>query len=166
MPVDASLRFPEPKKLDLPLIPSDLYQVQLLDVTVKELENRKTREMEPKLSFKFAILDEGAWYGRFLFVTSAMSLNMKAHFFKMFPAIVGRQPTKEEIAAPHKVFTGDFINSMINTQLRVMVSQEPLENDANTLRNKITSFAPVKAQLPAYDEEKAKQALSKQGQSS
>lgn len=166
MPLDASMRFPEPKKLNLPLIPPDMYQVQLLDVEQKEFENRNTKIMEPKLSFKFAVLDEGESYGRFLYVTSAMSLNPKANFAKMFPAIVGRQPNEEEIKTPQNVFTGEFINSMIGVQLRASVSQIPIDekDPLKGLKNKVETFLPAKVVMPAYSEEKAKQALvAKQG---
>jgi ribosomal protein L21 len=111
------------------VIPEDVYQVELLEITAKEVmvkDPKKGDHFETKLSFQYVLLngqDNGeSLRGRSVwanFVPSYLYISLKNgknKLYKVVESLLGRQLTQEEILGG---LSGPFFNGLIGKQCRV-----------------------------------------------
>jgi hypothetical protein len=78
MPIPDGVELQEPQTKEWPLIPADVYQVEITDIEYKEVDNKwkqKTTDPDKKqvMVFEFTIIDEGPHYGPLLKVLRTMT---------------------------------------------------------------------------------------------
>lgn len=127
-------------------IPMDKYTAQIVDVNYKMCSKYKSTEMEEKLEYKFAILDDkplnengDSTRGRFMWSRVRQVISSKSSLYKLAKAVYGRDLTSEEqkeVAENPQVLVGK--------QITIMVEQT--EKDGNVYSN-ITSYSKVSKQL-------------------
>src|SRR5579864_1094786 len=100
MPLPANTELKAPEKKDWPLIPQDVYQVQITDLTAEESEWKG--EKKDVFKFEFTIIEDGAYYGRKLWkkgsrVSPCPSTNNKAPLtWKVASAVLKHPLTMDE----------------------------------------------------------------------
>lgn len=153
MPLDPNTTLKTPEKKEWPLIPEDVYQVELTDLTAEEDEFKG--EKKEVFKFEFTIIEEGEHYGRKLWkrgsrVSPLPSATNKAPLtWKVTSAIHKHALTEEE----GKKFTIPDMNALIGKQLRVGVVTTAPKPDGKQYNN-IEGFYAAKVQLPKFDENK------------
>ncbi len=135
-------------------IPMDRYTVQIKDVNlVTQLAFHSTQE-EEVLNYQFVILDDKQYEtsegeqastrGRFLWRRCRLALNQRSWLGKLAKAVIGRDLTKEEIAA----FDPE---SIIGKQVDVMVNQTDSKDGQQTYNNIIEFSKNLKPLKPFED---------------
>ena len=142
-------------------LPEDMYQVELLDITLQEKPsyNDKTK-MEQVMSFQFVVLD-GELRGRSIwknFVPTYLYIgkNGKNALYQITEAIIKRFLSQEEEAT----FGSDTLNKMIGYQCRIVVKNKA-GKDGKSFSN-IDSFLPAKEHLTSLTSEERKKAAVKE----
>lgn len=142
-----------PEKKDWPVIPEDVYQVEITDLTAEEAEWKGQKK--DVFKFEFTIIEDGAYYGRKFWkkgsrVSPCPSDNNKAPLtWKVASAVLKHSLTKDE----GKSFTIAQMNNLIGKQLRVGVTVTAPKEDGKQYNN-VESFFMVKGDLPVFDEKK------------
>src|SRR3954464_14646629 len=62
MPLPANTEMKTPEKKDWPVLPEDIYQVEITDLTAEEAEWKG--EKKDVFKFEFTIIEDGQYYGR------------------------------------------------------------------------------------------------------
>jgi hypothetical protein len=153
MPISQGVELLTPEKKEWPIIPEDVYQVQITDI--KEDINEYQGEKSEVFVFEFTIIEEGDYYGR-KFWKSGKRVSPIPYktgnnplTWKVCSAVAKHPLTEEE----GKQYTIDMINACIAKQIRLGV--KVVEKD-NIQRNKADGFYMAKQDLPAFDESKVK----------
>ena len=134
--------FEENKSID---IPEDVYQVELLDIEMKEAVDKETKETYNVLSFQFVIVEEGKYRGYSLWrnwVPTTLYIGKKGKnaLFQIIEAMIGRDLTTEE----YHTMDSNKINSLVGFQCRVTTKKTEDGKYTN-----IVSFLAKKASLKA-----------------
>ncbi len=145
---------------NFPPIPTDVYQVEIKDVSTVKSKKYQSTEEQTQLNFKFVILDEGEHRGRFLQAWTTLTwfsgggqrspsklylLIKSVHDFYYKDKKSGVSAVAEWTA---DMITSAVINDLIGKQLRVSSSEIPTGG-------KVTAFMPVKSALPEWKQEEA-----------
>ncbi len=144
-----------PDKKDWPLIPEDVYQVQITDLTAEQSEYNG--EKKDVFKFEFTIIEDGPYYGRKLWkkgvrtVPIPYSSGKNPLTWKVASAVAKHALTEEE----GKNYTAVHMNALIGKQVRIGVSISAPKPDGKQFNN-VESFFAVKAALPPFDEKKVK----------
>lgn len=155
MPLTADVELKAPEKKDWPVIPEEVYQVEITDLTADESEYNG--EKKPVFKFEFTIIEEGEHYGRKLWkrgarVSPVPYKNGKNPLtWKVASAVAKRSITEEE----GKAYTIADMNALIGKQLRVGVSVTAPKEDGKQYNN-VEQFFQAKQNLPPFDESKVK----------
>ena len=156
MPLSLDVELKTPEKKDRPLIPEDVYEVEITDLTAEESEWKG--EKRDMFKFEFTIIEDGPYYGRKVRKKGSRvspcpsTNNSKAPLtWKVASAILKHPLTKEE----GKSFTIADMNTIIGKQLRVGVVVTALKDDGKQYNNAESFFMP-KVELPKFDEAKVK----------
>jgi hypothetical protein len=155
MPLDPNTELKTPEKKDWPVIPEDVYQVQITDLTAEQSEWKG--EKKDVFKFEFTIIEDGAHYGRKLWkkgsrVAPLPSTNNKAPLTWKVASAVLKHPLTEEEGKSFKIAD---MNNLIGKQLRIGVSVTAPKEDGKQYNN-VNSFLGAKVQLPPFDESKVK----------
>jgi hypothetical protein len=142
-----------PEKKDWPLIPEDVYQVEITDIAedVSEFKGEKKEVFK----FEFTLIEDGATYGRKLWKRGVRTSPIpyksgkNSLTWKVASAIAKHPLTEEE----GKAYTIAMMNAMIGKQLRVTVSVSEPKTDGKQYNN-IDSFMMAKKDLAPFDEAK------------
>lgn len=140
-------------------VPADVYAVEVLDIEEREGTKFQSSEVETQINFKFAIIEEGPYYGRFMWATCAPKVTggaKQSKLYQVIVAITGKEFSKDELKRAGEIVTPDFLNSMIGSQLRLTVSIKDKVDGSGGKTNKIDAFLTKKVDLPAYDQSKVK----------
>lgn len=140
-------------------VPDDIYQVELLDIEVKEQEKYKEPTKKEKVfSFQFTILDHEELRGRNIWVNFVptylyiSSKNGKNKLYQIVESILGRELTPEDEAT----MDAEKLNKLIGHQLRIFVEtitkNDKKFNNVKKFMKLITRLTP----LTAEEKEKAK----------
>lgn len=136
------------------ILPADKYTVQIADVNLKTKLKFKSTEEEEVLEYKFQILDDNEMQeegettrGRFLWSSVRPSLNSRSNLGKLVRAVMGRELTKEESDS----FDPE---SIVGSQIDVMVEQRQSQKDATVVYNNIISFNKASKKLDPIPVEK------------
>lgn len=137
------------------VIPEDVYQVELLDIEMKDAVDKETKETYNVLSFQFVIVEEGRYRGLSLwrnYVPTTLYISKKGKnvLFQIIEAMIGRELTNEE----YHTMDSDKINRLVGYQCRVTTKNK--KTDDGEYSN-IDSFLVKKSSLKSLtDEEKEK----------
>lgn len=152
-----------------PIDPDETYQVEVLKCEVKEVPEKFLREDEvgPKysLSFTYAIIDEGGFYGRRIWDNTSLSLkpttkNGKGEatkLYKIISTVMGVKFDWDQCAsfAPNlKVLYKNIEKEVVGKQMRVDI--ENVEDPTGKIKTKVKTYKSAKKMLPPFDEEKSK----------
>lgn len=158
MPIQQPINVQGASATDFKPLPKDVYPFELIDIELVTEQGYQTEEMQDKLKFEFACLED-ANYGRRLWKRCTLKLTggkKPSALYTMLTEVLGRPFTKEELSNPSAFLSSDFLNSMIGKQLRISVGQKPKESDPTKINNTIDSYLPAKEKFPAFDKEKSK----------
>ena len=173
MPLDENIICEKREAKEYPNLPKDIYQAELLDITVKDAVGKYAKEGEKNFAFQFTILqgrdpsqdkDENkdlrgrnVWDNfipTYLYISSKYGKN---NLYKVCEAFLGRELTREEEA---KGITGAMLNEFIGKQCRISV--EPKTKNEKTYDN-IVDYLKANEQLtPLNAEEKEKAKVKKE----
>jgi hypothetical protein len=134
-------------------LPPDVYPVEILDIEEREGTKFQSSEVETQINVKFVVIEDGQYYGRYLWATCSPKITGGTKQSKLYQVIVaatGREFTKEELQKAHEVVTPDFLNSLIGAHMRLTVSVKD-KQDGSGKTNKIEAYMPNKGELPAFD---------------
>jgi hypothetical protein len=155
MPLDPKTEMKVPEKKDWPLIPEDVYQVEITDIAADVSEYKG--EKKDVFKFEFTLIEDGPHYGRKLWRRGVQTVPIPYKSgknpltWKVVSAVAKHPLTEEE----GKAYTAAMMNAMIGKQLRVTVSVSEPKPDGKQYNN-IDSFMMAKKDLPAFDESKVK----------
>jgi hypothetical protein len=155
MPLSKDVELKTPEKKDWPLIPEDVYQVEITDLTAEESDYMGQKKEVFK--FEFTIIEDGEHYGRKLWkrgsrVSPIPYKNGKNPLtWRVASAVAKHALTEEE----GKAYIIDDMNALIGKQLRVTVSVTEPKPDGKQYNN-VDSFLPAKGNAPAFDESRVK----------
>lgn len=158
MPIDKKIEIPKEEKKEYPPIPQNVYQVELLDVTLEEKPKyKKPDELENVLNFQFVLLNgkdkEESLRGRNIwknFVPTYLYIGSKGknNLYQIIEALIGRELDLAEEAE----MSSDYINGLIGKQCRIVTINKT--KDDKTYSN-IDSFLVAEGDLtPLTEEEK------------
>lgn len=151
----------EPKTKEWSLIPADVYQTEITNITYKEVDNtrwkKKPTDPDKKqvMEFEFTIIEEGQHYGRKLWKQMAPikpyppTGGKETWVYRLASAMAGHSITRAEA---DKYGSSD-INDYSHRQVRITVS-ETAPKDNGKRYNNIDSFLPAKTQLRVFDANK------------
>jgi hypothetical protein len=114
------------------------YICQISDVSLINGFNSFKGADEDKLNYLFIVLDDNkqedgtSSRGRYLFKRCSLSLNEKSWLYKVYKAVIGHSPSKEELE-------GFDPEKLVGTQVKCLVEQKPGKNDI--IWNNIISFS-------------------------
>ncbi len=154
MPLPANAEMKTPEKKEWPVIPEDVYQVEITDLTAEEKEWKG--EKKEVFKFEFTFIEPGEYYGRKMWkagsrVSPLPSSNNKAPLTWKVASAVAKHPLTEEEG---KAYTIADMNALIGKQLRISVMVTPPKEGKQY--NNVDSFLMAKVQLPPFDESKVK----------
>lgn len=150
------------------VLPMDKYTVQITDVNLKTQFNSFKQIEEDLLNYEFTVLDNKTMdikddndkdvaesvRGRKLWKRMSQNLGQKSWLGKLAEAVLGEMTKDQKVNFDPE--------SLIDRQVDVMVEiQEGQGKNAGNLYNNIISFAPVKKELSAFDNDKSKKAEDK-----
>jgi hypothetical protein len=155
MPIPENTELKTPEKKDWPVIPEDIYQVEITDISAEESEwEGKKKDV---FKFEFTIIEPGEYYGRKLWkkgsrVAPCPSTNNKAPLTWKVVSAVKKHPFTEDEG---KSFSAKDMNGLIGQQLRIGVTVTAPKEDGKQFNN-AESFFMAKSLLPVFDESKVK----------
>lgn len=156
MPITKGLDVKTPEGKAFPAMPKGVYPFELIDVSLVEKKKYQSEELEMKIQFKFACIKEGPYYGRFIWRDVSQKLSKfkgGSNLYNVLKGILNREITEEEIANQKEVMGMEFYNSLIGTQLLLVVGQNTSEQTGKVF-NSIDSYLPIEAKLPMYNPER------------
>jgi len=146
-----------------PLLKNDIYQVELVDISMSENKKYQSEEMEEVLSFEFAVLngkdDEGNdartrllaknFVPTYLYISSKTGKNW---LYKIIEALIKRELTQEEIATG---ITSERANKLIGRQCRLLLEKKASKKDSTKFYSNITNILSCETDFNSLtDEEK------------
>ncbi len=146
-----------PEKKDWPVIPEDVYQVQITDLTAEQSEfNGQKKDV---FKFEFTIIEDGPYYGRKLWKQGVQTVPIpytsgKNPLTWKVASAVAKHPLTEEEG---KQYTAAHMNALIGKQIRIGVTVTPPKDGKQY--NNAESFLMAKVLLPAFDESKVKKGV-------
>lgn len=164
--IDNEMTIPKEDKKDYPILPKNIYQVECLDISLKDATGQYAKAGDKNFAFQFTLLggnDKGeSLRGRNIwdnFVKTSLFIGKKGknNLWQIIEAFIGRELTREEESMGVK---GSLINSFIGKQIRIFIDQKVSEKDSKTY-NVITSYMPIEATLPSLTEKERDDATVK-----
>lgn len=165
--LDNEIKIPKEEAKLYPPLPEDIYQVELLDITSKEVETYNSKmgrtdevEMETVMSFQYTLLEgkdgeeelrgRNVWHN-FVPIYLYIGKNGKNNLYKIVEAFLQRDLTPEEEATG---ITGAFLNELIGKQCRIGTKHKASKDGLKVFDN-VETYYTSKEDLPALtDEEK------------
>ena len=149
-----------------PIYDGEIYQAELLKV---ELRDKLAIYVDPahgengkyNISFEFAILNDGEFYGRRLWSTASLSLKPEGKIgptvlYKIVTKMLKSELTWDDCAsyAPTiKILMGN-LEELVGRQIKLAI--ENVKKDDGKIKSTIKTFSEVKTDLPAFDAERSK----------
>lgn len=161
--LEANRTFVKEESKSFPLLKNDIYQCQLLDVSMSVNKKYQSEEEEEVLSFEFAILAGKDTEGndartRLLaknFVPTYLYISTKTGknwLYKIVEALLGRELKQEEEASG---ISSSTVNHLIGKQCRLLLEKKASKKDATKFYANIANILPVDADFtPLTDEER------------
>jgi len=167
MPINEEMPIEKREAQTYDPIPEDVYQVELIDITMKEQPKYKQpEETEKVFDFQFTLLEgkdakgedlrgRNLWRNfvpTYLYISSKNGKNL---LYQIVESILGEELSPEQEA---KMDTS-FLNSLIGGQCRVGVKNKPVKDK---VYSNIDQFYPAKKKLKALNEEEKEKARVKE----
>jgi hypothetical protein len=154
MPVSTAIKFEKIEKKEFDPIPSNVYQVQIGDITEKYKapwgSPQGSDATEQYLNFEFVILNEGPYKGRKLWKDVRPVAPTPSEDAKFKPSWLWRiisAVTGHPLSFSDGVNWGiEETNALIGRQLRLIVNQTPPNSQGKSYNN-ITDVLPVEAEM-------------------
>lgn len=156
----SNYKFEVREKKSFPPLPEDMYQVELFDIDMDTIADKKSGEKRDVLKFQFVVLDAGEYRGRSVWKNYVPTYlwktgNDKNALYQIVKAMIQRDMTKAEMEG----FTSDKINMLVGFQCRVTTVNNPGKGlNADKVYTNIDKFLPKKEalqKLTAEEKEKA-----------
>lgn len=154
-----------------PIDDSETYTVQVLKADLKTNPFYKPDDPDPKkrgskynISFEFAILDDGEFYGRRLWANTSLALKPTTQkgvptiLYKVISKAIKKELSWDDCGAFAPDIAGLYKHlqeEVVGKQLKVAI-ENIVNPDTQKTRAKITSYSQVKTELPEFDTEKSK----------
>jgi hypothetical protein len=157
---------PKEDKKEYPLLPKNIYQVECLDIQLKDATGQYAQAGDKNFAFQFTLLagsDKGeSLRGRNVwdnFVKTSLFIGKKgkSNIWQIIEAFIGRELTQEEVVQGVK---GSMINSFIGKQIRIFIDHKTSEKDGK-IYNIITSYMPTEVTAPSLTEKERDDATVK-----
>jgi len=160
--LNENAQFIKEESKSFPLLKNDIYQCQLLDVSMSKNKKYQSEEEEDVLSFEFAILAGKDTEGNdarlrllaknfvptFLYISGKTGKNW---LYKIVEALIGRDLTKEEEA---NGISGKTTNFLVGKQCRLLLEKKASKKDAAKFYANIANILSADADFtPLTDEE-------------
>lgn len=163
--INESIKIEKRETISYPPIPENVYQVELLDITMAEKPKyRKPEELEKVLEFQFTLLNgkdkkenlrgRNLWRNfvpTFLYISKKYGKNV---LYQIVEAIDGQEMSPERESS----LDTKEINALIGKQCRVVVKNK--KGDDKIWSN-IEAFLPAESQLPSLTKEEKEKATVK-----
>lgn len=136
------------------VIPEDVYQVELLDIEMKEALDKETKQPYNVLSFQFVIVEEGKYRGYSLwrnYVPTTLYISKKGKnvLFQIIEAMIGRELKNEE----YHTMDSDKINKLVGFQCRVTVKNKKTDDgEYSNIDSFLAKKSSLKSLTPAEKE--------------
>lgn len=159
----SNYKFPVREKKVYPPMPEDMYQVELFDIDMETIVDKKSAEKRDVLKFQFVVLDAGEYRGRSIWRNYVPTYlwkngNDKNALYQITKAMIQRDMTEAEIES----FTSDKINMLVGFQCRVTtVNKAGTGVNADKVYTNIDKFLPKKEALPKLTDEEKEKAVVK-----
>ena len=163
--LDENIKAEKRESAEYPSIPKYIYQVELLDITLKDAKGKWAKDGDKNFSFQFTILkgrdesqekDENKelrgrniwdnFVPNYLYISSKYGKN---GLYKVCEAFIGRELTLKEEA---EGITGKMLNEFIGKQCRISV--EPKKKDDKVYDNIVDYLKATDKLDPLTKEEK------------
>jgi hypothetical protein len=161
--LDDKMHIPKEEAKVYPPLPKNIYQVELLDISLRDAKGKYAKPGDKNFSFQFTLLEgkdkDNDLRGRNVwanFVPTALYIgkNGKNELYNIVEAFLGRELTLEEEA---KGLSGLFLNTLIGQQVKVFVDHRFDKVDRTKIYDNITSYIAATQRLtPLTAEEKEK----------
>lgn len=155
MPITGKLSVSTAEKKVFDPIPKGIYQFELVDITLKEGKKWNSEETEEKLSFKFACLKNGEFYGRYIWKDVSQKLSKYKGGSALYIVLTGlldRQLTDEEVDNAKEFLSPILLNDLIGMQVILALGQAESEK-SKTIYNTIESIQKAETTLPKFNPE-------------
>ena len=164
--LDDKMHIPKEEAKVYPPLPKNIYQVELLDISLRDAKGKYAKPGDKNFSFQFTLLEgkekDKDLRGRNIwanFVPTALYIGKKGknELYNIVEAFLGREMTQEEEA---KGLSGMFLNTLIGGQLKIFVDH--IVKDDKTY-DRITSYinAPQKLTPLTVEEKEAAKVKAK-----
>ena len=154
-----------------PIDPSETYTVEIIKADLQDNFYYKHQETDKSkqgskyvIGFEFAILDDGDFYGRRLWSSPSLALKpitkkgSPTILYKIVNSALKLNMSWEDCSAFAPDTKGLFKHlqeDVVGKQIKIAI-ENVTNPDSKKTRSKITSYSPVKKELPKFDAEKAK----------
>ncbi len=156
--IDNDYQIKKEEKKEYPPLPRNIFQVELLDIELKDAKGKYAKPGDKNFTFQFTLLagrdKEQDLRGRNVwnnFVPTSLYIgkNGKNTLYQIVEAFGGRELTPQEEAIG---LSGELLNGFIGRQIKIFVDHK-LSN--GKIFNQITSYMPIEQSLaPLNVEEK------------
>lgn len=151
-----------------PIDPTEMYQLEVQYAELRDnpfykpdAEKPEDKGSKYQFSFEFVVVTDGEFYGRRMWDNTGLAFKPDGKrgptkLYKIIMAALNKSMTWDECAeyAPDlKTFYRNLATDVKGKQVKVAVENITKEN--GKIRTKITTYAPVKKELPPYDPEKS-----------
>ena len=155
--LDPKATYEKKETISFPLLKNDVYSVELIDVVEEEKQKYQAEGTESKFSFEFAVLNgvdaEGNearlrllaknFVPTFLYISHKTGKNW---LYKIVEALLSRELTQQEEA---EGLNGEFVNSLIGKQCRVVLEKVASKKDATKFYSNISNVLPIEGNKEA-----------------
>jgi hypothetical protein len=157
--LEENFQIKKEEKKEYPPIPDGIYQVEFLDINLKDKKGKFAKPGDKVFSCQFTLLD-GDEDGKTLrgrnlwanFVPTSLYFGKKGknELYQVLEALTGQELSPEQEAK----MDSNFITGLISKQCKVMVMNTEKDKDGNVYSN-IVKYSPVKTFINALtDKEK------------
>jgi hypothetical protein len=160
----SNYNFEVKEKKEYPVIPEDVYQVELFDIDMQQVPDKNhPGEMQVVLKFQFVILDEGEFRGLSIWRNYVPTYlwqgdNTKNALYQITKAMIMRDMTPDEMAS----FGSEYINKLVGYQCRIgTVLKEGVGKNAGKMYANIDKFLPKKTSVDGLTKEEKENAKVK-----
>ena len=162
--LDDSITIPKEEAKVYPPLPKNVYQVELLDINLKDAKGKYAKPGDKNFSFQFTLLEgkeedkelrgRNVWSN---FVPTSLYLKKtgKNELYQIIEAMLKREITPEEEA---KGLTGTDLNSLIGKQVKVFIDHTKKDDK---VYDNITSYMPINDEKTALNSEEKEDARVK-----
>jgi hypothetical protein len=145
-----------------PIDPSEMYQVEIVKIEARETPSTwKDTTDKYRLSFEFAILNDGENYGRRLWSNAALAMKPARDkyeattLYKIVTAALNSPFDWDACASFAANLSENLKETILGKQIKVAI-ENVVNPETGKTKSKIKTYYPIKTKLPKFDQEKSK----------